>query len=555
MKKFLLIALFCLSCFTLCSCEQFFENPTKTETKETETMNTEPTKVVEPDIDLALFKNASEIRLSSFCTGSEGSKKFYLKQIAPYDDTYKIETNSYTTYELYDSNGVLIAVIKPNEKKSLDFKKDELIYAVVSVDKDAVKIGFDITLTKHESLFPYDPINLVDAESLLADSKKNIKTVAPAEVSYTKREGGLYINCNNPERLTPECINTALTRNDVSNKEVFFTFEHNNSISGPFYYGYQVINRGEKDVYITVKNIGYQVDGPGSWLGEKEWTDFYNTEFRIKGLADFTESQMNNFIAFYNFCNTYKSPNYQPVTYRIPAGEHIYVMGGTTADAYENINVFDTANKKVNGGCSNGAVLFEVIGDNVEAAFYVYKDYKKVQSDNKTHQGYVTSYPNDTHNYGSQYVGYDNCHGVVDAYLTWEFNDHIKQQFLPITFTNYYADDVVEPGTPYGKINSTAHVKTSTKWATHINPQNNHSAVGTDMTKYYTINEKGEEICIDSDHYDGLGNKANIGNWMIDYMENYTFVNHGNTERKLFIKFTNNGSVAVLVRDADGNYI
>ena len=44
--------------------------------------------------------------------------------------------------------------------------------------------------------------------------------------------------------------------------------------------------------------------------------------------------------------------------------------------------------------------------------------------------------------------------------------------------------------------------------------------------------ENGNPICIDSDHFDGLGYTANIGNWMIDYMENYTLVNHGNNERK-----------------------
>ena len=78
------------------------------------------------------------------------------------------------------------------------------------------------------------------------------------------------------------------------------------------------------------------------------------------------------------------------MTYRLPAGKHIYVMGGTTEDAYNNVNVFNTADKKVNGGCSNGAVLFEVIGDNVEAAFYAYKKSENVQIDNNTHQGYVT---------------------------------------------------------------------------------------------------------------------------------------------------------------------
>ena len=47
-------------------------------------------------------------------------------------------------------------------------------------------------------------------------------------------------------------------------------------------------------------------------------------------------------------------------------------MGGTTADAYQNINVFNSANKRVKGGCGNGAVLFEVTGGTAEGAFMVY---------------------------------------------------------------------------------------------------------------------------------------------------------------------------------------
>ena len=92
-------------------------------------------------------------------------------------------------------------------------------------------------------------------------------------------------------------------------------------------------------------------------------------------------------------------------------------------------------------------------------------------------------------------------------------------------------------------------------WVTHINPMQHSDAVGTDMTKYHTVNSNGEEIVIDYNHLDGNGNYANIGNWMIDYMEHYTFVNHGSKDRKVTVGFDNNGCVAVLVRDKDGNLI
>ena len=75
------------------------------------------------------------------------------------------------------------------------------------------------------------------------------------------------------------------------------------------------------------------------------------------------------------------------------------------------------------------------------------------------------------------------------------------------------------------------------------------------MTKYYTINEHGENICIDADHLDGNGNISNIGNWMVDYMDYFTFVNQGDKDREITINLTNTGSVCVLLRDKHGKLI
>lgn len=505
-------------------------------------------------VDFSLFENSKQFRFSSYSSGSEISNIHYLKQIAPYDDSYKVKTNEYTTCKIYDSQGNILVDIPANTRKNISLKKDDIVYVIASAIENQT-IGYNVELYEHKSLLPYDPINVVDTTNVFDEDKTSIDPLIASTVNYVKRQGGLYINCNNPEKLTDSSLNVALTRNDVSNKEVFFTFEHNNQITGSFYYGYQVINKGTEDVYVTIKNQGFQLDGAGTWLGEREWIEFYNTNFKVKDFENYTEEQLKTFTAYFGFGNSYKSKNNQPITYRIPAGKYIYVMGGTSSDAYNEANVFDSANQKVSGGCSNGAVLFDVVGDNVEAAFYAYKKANNIQIDNNTHQGYVTK-DDKGNEYGRQYVGYDNCHGVVDANLTWEFSDLTPKQDLPVTYTNYYDSSIKESGnTPYGQINSTAHVNNRTDWVTHINPQNSHAGVGTDMTKYYTIDENGNQICIDSDHYDGLGYTANIGNWMIDYIENYTFINHGLNNRKVKVSFTNNGSVAVLVRDKDGKYI
>ena len=510
-------------------------------------------------INTSDFETLPLIRFSSFETKSDNGLTYKLKMEVPADDTYLIKLNeNVCLYQLFDEKGLEILSLETNETKKIHLLKSSIIYVVITAKQENVSIKVSIKLTENESVLPYDPINVEDKakyESLM-DSKENGKNVLKsAKINYVKRPGGLYINCNNPEKLTEIDLEKALSRVDISNKEVFFTFEHNNYADGAFYYGYQVLNTGKEDIYVTVKNLGLQLDGPGSWLGEKEWIDFYNTKFRLLNKNKWNESQIENFKLYFGFCDTYESLNYQPVTYRVPAGKHIYVMGGTTIDAYNNTNVFDTADKKVSGGCSNGAVLFKVTGGTAEGIFYAYKDYKKVQADNKTHQGYVISKVDGTDGYGSQYVGYDNCHGVVDNSAIWEFNDFTLNQMLPVTFDNYYQDELVTQSVPYSKLNSTKHTQNATMWTTHINPQHTHNAVGSDMTAYYTVDKDGNKICIDYDHYDGLGHLANIGNWMIDYIDNFTFVNYGKKDRKIVIRMNNVGSLAVMVRDENGKII
>ena len=425
------IFIMCLCLVGLASCKITINRPSDEEVD----VEDGGTEVEKKTIELSTFDNCKDLRLSSYFGGADLGLVHYLKQVAPYDDTYKVKTDKFTKCTYFDASGVEIVTVEPNKSKTMELKANDVVYCVAETISESYNIEFEVSLDKHASLLPYDPINVVDGNALLMEDKSNIDPLVSAEIEYVKREGGLYINCNNPEKLMDSSLNKALTRNDVSNQEVFFTFEHNNAITGSFYYGYQVINKGTEDIYITVKNIGFQLDGAGTWLGEREWTDFYNTEFRIKNFENYSSSQLANFEAYFSFCNSYKTPNYQPITYRIPAGKHIYVMGGTTSDAYNKINVFETANKRVSGGCSNGAVLFEVIGDNVEAAFYAYKNPNKVQIDNTTHQGYIAE--ENGHEYGRQLIGYDNCHGVVDANLTWEFSDLTESQELPVTYTNY----------------------------------------------------------------------------------------------------------------------
>ena len=74
---------------------------------------------------------------------------------------------------------------------------------------------------------PFDPINIKD-ESEFDTSSIATDPLKHSEIQYQKRQGNyLYIYSNNPEIISDDNINKAFTRLDISNKEVFFTFEHN----------------------------------------------------------------------------------------------------------------------------------------------------------------------------------------------------------------------------------------------------------------------------------------------------------------------------------------
>ena len=322
-------------------------------------------------------------------------------------------------------------------------------------------------------------------------------------------------------------------------------------------------------MYVTVKNIGHQVGGAGSWLGEDEWIKFYNLKFKDYS-ETLTPSQKSNFDAYVGFSGEYESANYQPITYRVPAGQYIYVMGGTTKDAYQKINVFGTADQKVipsETGCSNGSVLFSVRGSECLGQFMAYRD-NDARNINKSE--YVTEQKElgymKNNGYGAQYVGYDTCHGVVDTSLTFTFNDKTTSNFLPVKYKNTMFS-TTSRGPAFSLIPN-MQTKTFTNnnhWVTHINPNSTAVAVGTDMTRYITTDfETGEPVIISplnfdgrdqtpqDDKSDGTGIQANIGNWMVDYIDTLTLVNQGDTDRKVTYNMSHSGVILAYIRGADG---
>lgn len=502
------------------------------------------------------YLNEEAFRLSSIRDISNDTGVMTYKMYSPYTDRYELKCNTASKIEVFNEQGTLMN--EGNTNLYVDLTKNEIIYVRITTTANQ-DFHFVVTANDYRIELPYEIYSSVDINDYSTSSNNLSDPLKPAEVSYTKRDDGrgLYINSNNPEAITANEFNTSLCKQDVTNKDVFFTFEHNNANLLYYYYGYRITNKDTKDIYVTVKNLGYQVSGSGSWLGEDEWIKFYNIKFD-SDTSQYNASQLANYDAYVGFCNTYKSNNRKPITYRIPSGQYMYVMGGTTKDAYNQINVFDSANKRVKGGCSNGAVLFTVSGGEAEGSFLVYTDddakevndseYVKTSLQN----GYVVT-RNDV-NVGSQYIGYDNCHGVVDSDLCWVFNDQTPSGELPVSYSNpYYTNQT--SGTIYGTISNFIQQDyiSAKAWYTHINPNHTRNAIGSDMTKYIVVDhETQQEISIDIFHYDGRGKTANIGNWMVDYIDTFTLVNQGNNSRKFTYNLGHNGVILAFVRDEKG---
>lgn len=411
------------------------------------------------------------------------------------------------------------------------------------------KFALEVSASEHYQRLPYLPAFTVDA-STLSLYGDNTQKPAATEIRYTKRAGGTYVYLNNPEKLHPEDVGAAILRDEGLSGDVQVTWEHSNFTEKIVFLGYQLKNEGTTDVYVTVTNIGLQVDG--EWLGQRSWSDYYNYAFDLP--ADYFDENGNVTQRYVgqDFID-YTPRVYQPTTYRIPAGQYIYVLGGTTIDAYNKTNVGGTADQMIyKGRCTNGVAKFFVTGGTVTGTFYCYTNPDQVKAE-PAEQGYIVSRGGT--DFGWQYKGVDYYTALIESNPVFIINDRVSGN-LPVTYENYY-DEAAAYRTKeaYGEFKSTAHTQRGHSWTTNINPQNSHRAVGTDMSSFECVTTDGKTVVIDTEHSDGWNNPGNFGNWMIDYHDNMTFVNQGDRARTVTINKSAQGALMALVMDKDGKVL
>lgn len=479
-------------------------------------------------------------RLSSLDDVTDENRTRSYTVYAPYTDSYTLEGEGVTEISLTKDG----ETVKNGKSKITASLKKNAVYTLTVTTAEA-EADFKITTTakNHLVTLPYDVASPLDTSDFeLYSSVEN--PLVPAEVNYVKRDGGTYVYSNNPEMFSAIHVGNAFMRNQGLTGDVYVTFEHANYAGKNVYLGYQLKNNSDHDIYITITNVGYQ--WTGTWFGQLAWYDFYNTSFKLPDDYFTSNGAISSKYSGLDYAYRNYTPRvYQPTTYRLPAGEYFWVIGGTSADAYRNINVDNSANHYVNAiRCANGNVKFTVTGGEVTGTMYCYTDAAQVAREPEA-LGYVAA------DYAQQYSGIAHHHGVIDNYMTWTFNDNIGSGMLPVTYTNYYANSVPSKTTPYAEYNSTAHTTAkTTTWMTHLNPQNDHRAVGMDLVEFIWHDRKGNEIVIDNHHADGGGTPANTANWMIEYQDHFTFVNQGDTDRTVTLHLRDHGSLALLVRDS-----
>lgn len=456
--------------------------------------------------------------------------------IAPYTDTYTIRCTKTSRIVIYDESDIIKEGVDNFE---VDLVKDTTYGIRVETNGEKISFKLHVEAKNNKITLPYDVAQPIDITSY-STSSNGTDPLTDATVNYTKRSGGKYIYSNNPELIPADSVGKAFISNTGLEGDVFFTFEHANYSGRPIYLGYQLKNEGTTDVLITVTNIGYQAGG--TWFGQFAWFDYYNTSFSLP------EEYLSNMDKYSNYdyaYQTYTPRIFQPTTYRLPAGQYFYVIGGTTADAYKNINVDDSANKLLDvNKCANGNVKFSVTGGTVTGTFYAYEEISQVLTP-QTQQGYRIG------NYAAQYSGIADHAGVIDNYSTWVFSDETKSCNLPVEFSSVYADNVPAKTTAYAEYANEVHQTIgATSWITHLNPQNDHRAVGMDIVEFDWVDTFGDPIRIDNLHADGSGAPANTANWMIEYQEHYTFVNQGDNARSITLGLKDGGTLAIMLRNS-----
>ncbi len=492
--------------------------------------------------------NKTPFYLSNFYGKTEESGKVVVKFAVYYDDDYLFNCSEAKELTIFDIN---FKKISQGNHFNLSLKKGMEFYIEIETLKSSQEFYLSITSKGSHLSVPYEMMVENNGKDIPTSTSEDKDPLKDSLIEMKKRPGGTYIYSNVPESMPLEAIDTILMQNTDISGDCFLTFEHQNCSGLPYVYlGYRLVNHQEEDVYVTIRNVGYQVSG--SWLGEKSWMDYYGVKYEMD-ISSFEGETLQWFKDYLNFDVNYKPKATAPTTYRIPKGKYIYVIGGTSEDAFLNANINETANLKITPhSCANGNAFFTIVKGKATGELCAYVDYHKLNTPNTVVQNFRKYGEND--DLGGR-IGQIGHHGVIDDNPLWVFNDATPSQNLPVVYYPYYADTLKDNYQPFEKIEgSYKHEYRSDRWFSHLSSQLNHQFIGEDMVEHETIYQ-GKKVKQSTNIATANGKIWDYGNWMIEYQENCVFVNQGNQDRKLRFYLKNGGSIYYIIKDEKGNIL
>ena len=489
-------------------------------------------------------------------------KPFYISSIVAKTNessnaTFKVSTQHETNFKISCENSTKISLFNKDKKlvdsfdnsKNVVLEQNSIYFISIDTNKPNEDFYLDITPENKEvESYPIVIENTGDEFNLNTRSQKD--PFKPALIKMKKRKGGTYIYCNVPERLVDEAVDTIIMENNNLTGQCFMTFENQNASSKEaLYMGYRIVNDSENDIYVTIKNVGYQVEG--SWLGEKSWMDYYGIKYDID-TDGFDQKQKRWYKNYLNFDKKYEPNPIKPITYLLPKGKYLYVIGGTDKDAYNNINVNNTANLKLyQNHCANGNIMFYITNGTAKGQLCVYEDIDKLNKDNIVQN--LRRY-GEKDDLGGR-IGYNDHHGVIDCNPVFAISDKTKPGNIKVKYYSYYADTLNKTYKPLEDIlDSYPHKVELDCWWSHLSSQLNHKYVGSDMVEHKTIYE-GKEVVLSVNRANPAGKIWDYGNWMIEYQENLVIANLGNNDRKFRFYILNGGSLFYIIKDENGNIL
>ena len=487
---------------------------------------------------------------------------FYISNIVDeifdFEVTYKVFTDFEDEYVLECKDCLEIAIYDENE--NLVNKASQRIVTLLKANqKYYINLLFK---TNNVSFF----LNCYPLNKVTSPYKQNIENYGndidlfsqdniekPTLIESKKRKGGTYIYSNVPESMPQEVVDTIIMENNNLSGDCFMTYEHQNKTGYDYVYmGYRIVNNEDHDIYVTIKNVGYQVDG--SWLGEKSWMDYYGVKFDMERVKNFSGKAYEWFDAYLHFDVDYVPSPIKPTTYKIPKGKYIYVIGGTSKDAYKNININNSANLGVKPNCcANANVLFSIVNGKATGQLCVYKDADILNKRNVVQN--MRRY-GEHDDFGGR-LGVSDHHGVIDSNPLIIINDSSKKGFLKFKYYPVYSDTIDVNGEyqPLQEItDSYPHEFIGDYWATNLSSQYHHDYIGTDMVEN-TVMFEGKMITLSVNKATPAGKIWDFGNWMIEYQDNCVLVNQTDKEQTLRFYISNLGSLLYIIKDEKGNIL